>query len=265
MIVFVHGVPDTPALWRPLISAIGVSPTGCVTPSLPGFGGAIPPGFNATKDAYATWLIEVLQELGEPAHLVGHDWGALLVLRAASLRPDLVASWCVANAVIDADYRGHRTARAWATPMLGELTMLAMRDKKRLERGLISGGMPAALAAEETPHVDRAMRQSILRLYRSAHGLKFEGAWVDDLVRLPARGQVFWGEVDPFVDLTVAERFARARRVPLHVEKGAGHWACHERAEQFAAVLTPEILHMTRASLGVRPITTPNVAAPVRS
>lgn len=237
MIVFVHGVPDTPALWRPLISALGLSAGAFLAPALPGFGGPIPQGFSRTKDAYATWLIGALEKVGEPVDLVGHDWGALLVLRAACLRPDLVSSWCVTNAVIDAEYRGHRTARAWATPLLGELTMLAMRDKARLEQGLISGGMPASLAKEEAPRVDKAMRQSILKLYRSANGLRFQGAWVDDLVRLPSRGQLFWGEADPFVDLSVAERFARQRGVPIHVEKGAGHWACHERADQFAAVL----------------------------
>jgi pimeloyl-ACP methyl ester carboxylesterase len=238
VILFLHGVPDTPALWRPLISALGLSPDAWLTPALPGFGSSIPQRFKGTKDAYVTWLIDEMERVGEPVHLVGHDWGALLVLRAASLRADLVSSWCVTNAVIDAEYRGHRTARAWATPLLGELAMLAMQNKERLEQGLISGGMPAALAKEETPHIDKAMRQSILKLYRSANGLRFRGGWVDDLVRLPKRGQLFWGEADPFVDLSVAERFARQRDFPIHVEKGAGHWACHERAEQFAAVLT---------------------------
>ena len=237
MIVFVHGVPDTPALWRPLISALGLGPGAFLAPALPGFGRPIPHAFSGTKDAYVTWLIGEVQKVGGPVDLVGHDWGALLVLRAACLRPDLVSSWCVTNAVIDAEYRGHRTARAWATPLLGELTMLAMRDAARLKKGLISGGMPVSLAQEEVPHIDKAMRQSILKLYRSADGLRFRGDWVDDLVGLPARGQLFWGEDDTYVDVSVAERFARQRGFPLHVEKGAGHWACHERADQFADVL----------------------------
>ena len=37
--------------------------------------------------------------------------------------------------------------------------------------------------------------------------------------------------------LAVAERFARRWDVPLHVERGAGHWACNERAQQLAGVL----------------------------
>lgn len=237
MILFVHGVPDTPTLWDPLIAALGLKPGEYAAPALPGFGTDKPPGFGSTKDEYAAWLVSQMEAAGEPVDIVGHDWGALLTLRAASLRPDLVRSWCVTNAVIDPDYSGHRTARMWATPLLGELVMLGMRNKPRLEAALIEGGMPASLAAHEVPLIDKRMRQSILSLYRSAIGLRFSGHWVEDLARLPARGQLFWGETDPFVELAVAERFSARHGTPLHVERGVGHWACHERAGEFAGVL----------------------------
>jgi pimeloyl-ACP methyl ester carboxylesterase len=237
MILFVHGVPDTALLWHPLIESLGLQPDSYRALSLPGFASPLPKGFSATKDAYAAWLISRIEDTGEPVHMVGHDWGALLVLRAVSLRPDLVSSWCVTNAVIDKEYSGHRTARMWATPLLGELVMLGMRNKARLEAGLIEGGMPASLAREEVPHIDKTMRQSILKLYRSAVGLRFRGEWVDDLANMPKRGQLFWGETDPYVDLSVAQRFSKRWNVPLHVARGAGHWACHERAQEFAGVL----------------------------
>ncbi len=241
MHVLIHGVPDTPALWQPLIVALGLSADQVRAPSLPGFGVPVPQGFGATKDDYAKFVIAELEsaaaQSGGPVHLVGHDWGALLALRAASLRPDLVATWCVTNAVIDPDYSGHQTARAWATPLLGEFVMLGMRNKARLEPALVTGGMPAALAAHEVPFIDKTMRQSILKLYRSALGLRFSGHWVSGLANLPARGQLYWGETDPYVDLSVAQRFSKRHTVPLHVEKGAGHWACHSHAESFAGVL----------------------------
>ena len=237
MIVFVHGVPDTPTLWDPLIAALGLKPGDYLAPAMPGFGCPVPPGFTCTKDAYAGWLIAELEKIGKPVHLVGHDWGALLVLRAASLRPDLIASWSVTNAVIDPDYRGHQNARIWATPILGELSMMAIRNKPRIEAALVTAGMPATLAKSEVPHIDKTMRQSILKLYRSANGLRFEGPWVDDLAKLPRKGQVFWGATDIFVQLSVAQRFSAQHGFPLHTEQGAGHWACNERAPQYAEVL----------------------------
>ena len=237
MIVFVHGVPDTPRLWKPLTTLLGLQPADYRAPALPGFGTPVPNGFTCTKDAYADFLIGEIERLGQKVHLVGHDWGALLVLRAASLRPDLIRTWCVTNAVIDPDYRGHKAARMWATPLLGEFVMLNMRNKKRLKAGLVEGGMPEGLAEEEVPQIDKTMRRAILKLYRSAIGLRFDGPWVSDLDRLPRPGQLFWGETDPFVDLSVAERFSKRHNVPLHVELGAGHWACTERAREFATVL----------------------------
>ncbi len=245
MFVFIHGVPDTPHLWQPVVGALGLTTDQWRAPALPGFGCPRPNGFSATKDAYASWLVRELEAAseasGEKVHLVGHDWGALLALRAASLRPDLIARWTVTNAVIDPDYSGHRTARMWATPLLGEFVMLGMRNKERLLPALIEGGMPADLAAHEVPLIDKTMRQCILSLYRSALGLRFGGDWVADLQKLPAGGQLYWGEHDPYVDLSVAQRFATRHGVKLNVEPGAGHWACNSHAENFARVLTRPI------------------------
>ena len=43
--VFVHGVPETPALWKPLIG--NLERTDILTPALPGFVTDRPPGFGA--------------------------------------------------------------------------------------------------------------------------------------------------------------------------------------------------------------------------
>ncbi|MBU2607165.1 MAG: alpha/beta hydrolase [Alphaproteobacteria bacterium] len=237
MILFVHGVPDTPFLWGPLVKALGLKPDQWMAPALPGFGSPVPAGFTCTKDAYADWLIGQMEAVGQPVNIVGHDWGALLTLRACSLRPDLVESWCVTNAVIDSKYSGHRMARMWATPLLGELVMTGMRDTAKLEAALVEGGMPPDIAAHEAPLVDKTMRQSILKLYRSARGLRISGDWEDGLANLPSKGQLYWGENDPFVGLPVAQRFAKRWDVPLHVEHDAGHWACAEHPGSFALVL----------------------------
>ena len=88
MIVFVHGVPDTPALWEPLIAALGLKPGEWLAPALPGFGRAVPAGFTCTKDAYADWLIAELEKLNGPVHLVGHDWGAAQAWNYAFAHPE---------------------------------------------------------------------------------------------------------------------------------------------------------------------------------
>jgi pimeloyl-ACP methyl ester carboxylesterase len=89
--VFVHGVPDTSRVWQAVIARLPRPDV--VTLSLPGFGRPTPDGFDATKEAYVRWLLDELAAQPGPIDVVGHDWGALLVVRAISLAPDRVRSW----------------------------------------------------------------------------------------------------------------------------------------------------------------------------
>ena len=89
--VLVHGVPETHHVWDDLRAHL--SRVHSVAVALPGFGNAMPAGFGATMNEYATWLIAELEAVGEPVDLVGHDWGGILTLRVASVRPDLVTRW----------------------------------------------------------------------------------------------------------------------------------------------------------------------------
>lgn len=237
MRIFVHGVPDTPAMWDPLKAALAGDGETILTPALPGFASPVPDGFDCSKDAYANWLVNYVESHlpeGEQADLVGHDWGALLVIRAAWLRPDLVRSWAVANALPEPDYKWHRTARIWQTPLLGELFM-ASASQSRMAKALASAGLPEELACHEASHWTPDMRRAILKLYRSARHVGRE--WTSDLERLPGRGLVFWGEDDPFVPVETAERFAKSTGTPLHRIGNTGHWSVVEKAGEFANLL----------------------------
>src|SRR3546814_7278734 len=90
MIVFVHGVPETAAIWKAVQDHVeGDS----VALALPGFGTARPAGFGPTKADYVQWLVSGLDAIGEPVHLVGHDWGAVLTYRVATAFGDRLGSW----------------------------------------------------------------------------------------------------------------------------------------------------------------------------
>lgn len=237
--IFLHGVPDTPVIWCPLVDALGLPESQIHRPTMPGFLEPAPSGFAATKDAYADWFVDEIRKVHAetgPVDLIGHDWGAILVLRAASLVPELVHSWVVSDAVLDPAYRGHDMARRWATPVVGELMMAFVRPKA-LEAGLVGAGMPAEIAAHDVATWTRAKSRAVLKLYRSAKALQFSGDWIDRLSDMPKNGLVIWGESDPYMALHFAESFAERWSVPLYVEKGAGHWAVAERPDSIAARL----------------------------
>ena len=238
--LFIHGVPDSPAIWRPLLTELDLGDTPVAVPALPGFTAPLPAGFAATKEAYADWAVgeaETLVAAHGPIDIVGHDWGALIAQRVAMLRPDLIRSWAISNAVIDPDYRGHRIARIWNTPILGEIFM-ALSKADKLADGLAAQGMPADIAREEAEQwKNKDKRRAILKLYRSAKGLSFAHDWALDIPKLPANGALIWGEGDPYVELSVARRYAANTGTPLTVIEGAGHWAIAERPAAVAAAL----------------------------
>lgn len=237
---FLHGVPDSPAIWRPLLKILELRPGHAFAPAVPGFQNALPLGFAATKDAYVTWAISQLEPLFlayGPVDLVGHDWGALILQRVAMLRPDLVRSWVAINAVIEPEYRGHRVARIWSTPILGEMAMWLTRPR-RIAALLISEGVPADIVQEEAAQWAMAdKRRAILRLYRSAKGLSFEDNWALDLGKLASNGALIWGEGDSYVALEVAQRYSKAMDTPLFRVSGASHWAIVQKPADVAAFL----------------------------
>lgn len=174
--VFVHGVPDTKRVWDAVRSRLGRKDV--VTLPLPGFGCPLPAGFSATKEAYVDWLLAELNGLTGPIDIVGHDWGALLVVRAVSLRPDAVRTWAAGGAPLDREYVWHQAARAWQTPGMGEKVMAGM-TAETLGVVLVAAGVPEADAATVAGNVDATMKQRILSLYRSAVNVGAE--WEDDL------------------------------------------------------------------------------------
>jgi len=230
--VFVHGVPDTQQVWNAVISRLDRKDV--VTLSLPGFGCPLPAGFSATKEAYVDWLLGQLASLTGPIDLVGHDWGALLVVRAVSVRPDAVRSWAAGGAPLDREYVWHEAAKAWQTPGLGEKVMAGMTPEG-LQAALVKSGVPEADAATAAGDEDATMKQCILNLYRSAVHAGEE--WEDDLRRVSAPGLVLWGEKDPFAAVKFGTRLAQKTRARFVSFPGCSHWWQLERPAEVAAEL----------------------------
>ena len=67
-VVFVHGVPNTAAVWDPVRSLLSDRDT--IAVHLPGFGCDSPDGFTGTRYAYRDWLIDQLEQMDGPVDLV---------------------------------------------------------------------------------------------------------------------------------------------------------------------------------------------------
>jgi len=240
MIVFLHGVPETAALWDKVRSNLEAE---SVALSLPGFGCPRPPGFGATMDEYAAWVVGELDRLDGPIDLVGHDWGAGLTYRVATAHGDRLRSWAadIAN-IMHPDYEWHDFAKIWQTPGEGEAFFEQQNALPAEERAGVFEAFgvghddAVALAASS----DDTMAGCILDLYRSATPNPYSH-WKDAWGRTSAPGLVIHPSDDPFGQEEMSREVADtlgARHETLH---GAGHWWPLQRPEAAAEVLAAHL------------------------
>jgi pimeloyl-ACP methyl ester carboxylesterase len=239
-IVFLHGVADTFRLWDKVRSRLNGD---SVALALPGFGAAIPAGFRADKESYVDWIIACLEQMSSPVDLVGHDWGCMFALRAASLRPDLVRTVAGGNGPISRNYEWHRLAKIWQTPEEGEKFM-SETDEPSWSKMLQSLGIDAATANETASRVDGCMKDCILKLYRSAVHVGHE--WEASLAAIKMPAMIFWGKQDAECPVNFAHEMAGHMTSSKVVELDCGHWVPHEKPQELLAALQQ---HWAAASL----------------
>jgi len=227
--VFVHGNPETSAIWQPIADELkegGLSDVVLLSP--PGFGSSTPPQWTATQLAYTEWLINEVERLGEPADIVGHDWGAGHVYGALARRPDLFSSWAAdCGGLLHTNYVWHDAAQAWQTPGVGEesVGLLTHMDKADLAGVLEGLGMNQSIAGDVSMHVNQEMGRCILALYRSAA----QPAMCDLGARLASmqlpRGAVIIPTADTYAGTPeMARDIARSLYATTIELAGRGHW-----------------------------------------
>jgi len=187
---------------------------------MPGFDRDAPAGFGFTKEGYLDWLIADVERAGRPVDIVGHDWGALLVERLVSVRPDLVRTWAAGGGAIDENYVWHPIAQMWQTPGVGENVMQTMTADAVIPT-FVNDGMPEAVAKEIAERIDERMKAAILPLYRSAVDVGKE--WGPEIQGISKPGLLIWGDKDQYMPMEFAKRMAERAGAKLVVLPG-GHW-----------------------------------------
>lgn len=216
--LFVHGVPETAALWDRVRGLIDRESTAL---QLPGFG--TPRDHDGTMDAYADWLIGQIREADEPVDIVGHDWGGILVARVATYAPAGLRSWVSdAPGAIDPAFEWHDFAKLWQTPGEGEAFFEGLlASPPDAAAALAATGVPEADAPALVAAVDDVMVDSILRLYRSATDVGT--VWAADGPS-PVPGLVLVAEGDAFGDVESSRRVAADLGAEFDVIPGGTHF-----------------------------------------
>ncbi|MGE2736032.1 alpha/beta fold hydrolase [Mycolicibacterium vaccae] len=239
-VVFVHGNPETDAIWGPLVAELGRDDVVLLSP--PGFGAPLPDGFGATFLEYRDWLERELTGIDGPVDLVGHDWGGGHVVNVVMHRPELVRSWASdVLGLFDPDYVWHDMAQTWQTPGAGEELIASMiggglEARTELMQSL---GIPHDTAAAVAAAQDDDMGRAILALYRSAAqpAMAEAGKALGNAAARP--GLSLLATEDPFIGQS-DNRLRAAERAGARTEvlEGLGHWWMVEDPARGAAALT---------------------------
>ncbi len=225
-VLYLHSVPTSSEDWAAFLAH-----TGGVAPDLPGFGcSARPVGFDYSLAGYVAFVDALVDALGiKEVMVVGHGWGGAIALAFAQRHPGRVTRLVIIDAVpLLEDFRWPRMVARWRMPVLGELIMASL-TQRRLARTLRCGTVnPNAWSDEQIAAVwqqfDQDTQRAILGLHRSLESDQLADAGARlDVINAPV--MVLWGERDPWLDPSFADAYAQAlRRATVERVADAGHW-----------------------------------------
>ena len=209
-VLLIHGYPQSSYMWVPVIEALATAGRRVIAPDLAGFGDA-PPNPPGTWEHHVEVLDRFLRELELERVVLGvHDWGGLIGLRWACDHPGSTSALILSNTGFFADTEWHRLGRALRTPGQGEqlLENLTRDAFATIVHDL--GGRLGERAIDEywKTFTTKQGRQGLLELFRSGDFEKL-APYEGELGRMESPALILWGENDPFVPVTGAERFNR--------------------------------------------------------
>lgn len=240
-VVFVHGIPTSPALWRETVGH--VRGARCLAFEMVGYGDSIPAGEgrDISIDRQADHLLGWLTEIGvDRAVLVGHDLGGGVVQIAATRAPQHCAGLLLTNAI------GYDS---WPIPSVRTL----QRTAALLQRAPDAAVWPMLASLLWRGHDDTAQARSAARLHwrpyakhgagralaRQVRSLRTRDtlAVAGRLSRLDVPARIVWGTADQFQKLRYGERLAADLRAPLRRIEGGRHFTPEDHPGVIAAAV----------------------------
>lgn len=240
-VVFVHGIPTCPGLWRGVLPRI--EGARALAWEMVGYGGSIPEGrgrdiaVGRQADYMAAWL----SELGiERAVLAGHDLGGGVVQIAAVRNPELCAGLFLTNAI---GYDSWPVPSVKAMGAMGGLVEhLPESVFKVIYTSLIRLGHDDPEIVEEslgTHWPNYAARDAAAAFIRQVRSLNVHDTLAvrDALPHLDVPARVVWGAADFFQKVRYGEYFARDLGTTLERIEGGKHFTPEDHPDVVAGAV----------------------------
>lgn len=246
VVVLLHGFPERATSWRGVAERLHEAGLRTLAVDQRGYSPGARPGRR--RDYRLHLLVDdvvaLLEQVGRPVHLVGHDWGAVVGWLLAARRPDLLLSWTAVSvphprAYLRALATSSQGRRSWYFGFfsLPRLPERAARSGGSLERGLRRSGMTDAdIERFRTEMVADGALPGALGWYRAMW--LADGSARQARVRVPTT--LVWSDGDVAIARHGAELSARYVDAPFRLEvlEGVSHWIpAHEPDRLARAVL----------------------------
>ena len=252
LVVLVHGFPEFWWSWRHQLRALGEAGLRAVAPDLRGYGDSDKPKPGSTMGDYGmvalagdvAALIEKLQaergKAGQPAVLVGHDWGGAICWAVPALHPQAVKKLAILNAPHPGAFRRalwrhpSQLGKSWYILMFqipGLAEQLFRRDPGRMMAKTLYGaaGNRSAIVREDVQvYADAITRPGVLECalayYRNIGGSLRHFEALTQPIACPVL--VLWGKKDPALGAFLAEdgRPFCTSSYEISWFPNAGHW-----------------------------------------
>jgi pimeloyl-ACP methyl ester carboxylesterase len=247
-VVLLHGFPERATSWRKVTPILHDAGLRTYAPDQRGYSpGARPRRRRDYKlEVLSADVAALVERIGRPVHLVGHDWGGGVGWTLAATRPELVRTWTAVSV-------GHPLAfaKSWVTSNQGlkswymaafNLPWLPewMATSGRMDVPFRKGGMTAEdVERFHTEVLDDGAIRGAFMWYR---GIPFgANVLVGTKVKVPTT--MVWSDRDVAVMRATAELSRDWMDAPFDfvVLEGVSHWVPTEAPEQLAAAVLARV------------------------
>ena len=233
IVLLLHGFPERAASWSAVMDQLNDAGFRTIAPDQRGYSpGARPKRRRDYRvGALVNDVVALIDEIGAPVHVVGHDWGAMIAWVTAGRRPDLVSSLTAFSvphpgSFMTALLTSRQILHSWyfaffQLPVLPEKWMT--RPGQRAEKWYERSGMNADdLERTRTDVVDYGALPFAVTWYR---GLPFSNPGIGRL-RITVPTSMVWSDGDTFIGRSAIERAQQYvdARYTLTVLAGVTHW-----------------------------------------
>ena len=248
-VVLLHGFPQRANAWDRVAPLLHDQGYRTIAPDQRGYSpGARPVGRRAYALSHlAGDIAALIDEIGEPVHLVGHDWGAIVAWAVAADYPAKVQSLTAVSvghpaAFLRAIGRSNQLLRSWymlffQIPWLPE-RLLTMRSSAGDKVQAKIGMSPQMVERFRSEIVDDGALHGGVNWYR---GLPFGAGSPNRPVSAPTT--MVWSDGDHFLGESQAVESQRYVDGDFEFRRldGASHWIPEERPTELAEAILARI------------------------